>query len=141
MQFLLSKSLRRLSRLYSRAIVKVLPDLQLEHYAEIILLLASTDHTLTQKELAELFQVDKSRIAVLIDGMTRNGFVYTEQNSADRRAHFVYLTGKGKESVPKIQEAIDEVNRMISQQLDKTHLEYFYATLFQMQSNLVEVQV
>ncbi len=139
MQFLLSKSLRRLSRLYSRAIVKVLPDLRLEHYAEIILILASTEHTLTQKELAELFQVDKSRIAVLIEGMTRDGFVYTERNSADRRAHFVYLTGKGKDSVPKIQEAIEQVDNMINRQLDKTHLDCFYATLCQMQSNLVEV--
>ncbi len=141
MQFLLSKSLRRLSRLYSRAIVKVLPELRLEHYAEIILILASSDRKLTQKELAELLQVDKSRIAVLIDGMTRNGFIYTEQNSADRRAHFVNLTNKGKGSVPKIQEAIDEVNRMINQRLDKTHLDHFYATLSQMQSNLVEVTV
>lgn len=139
MQFLLSKSLRRLSRLYSRAIVKVLPDLRLEHYAEIILILASTNRTLTQKELAELFQVDKSRIAVLIEGMTRNGFVYTERNTADRRAHFVYLTGKGKDSVPKIQEAIEQVDSMINKQLDKTHLDYFYATLCQMQSNLVEI--
>jgi DNA-binding MarR family transcriptional regulator len=141
MQFLLSKSLRRLSKLYSRAIVKVLPDLQLEHYAEIILILASTDRTLTQKELAELIQVDKSRVAVLIEGMTRNGFVYTEQNSADRRAHFVYLTDKGKDSVPKIQEAIEQVNSMINQRMDKTQLDHFYATLFQMQSNLVDLAV
>lgn len=139
MQILLSKSLRRLSRLYSRAIVKVLPDLRLEHYAEIILLLASTEQAPTHKELAELFQVDKSRIAVLIERMTRNGFVYTEQNVADRRAHFIYLTSKGKESVPRIQEAIEQVNNMINQQLDKTHLDHFYATLFKMQSNLVEI--
>lgn len=141
MQFLLSINLRRLSRLYSRAIVKVLPDLRLEHYADIILLLASSDRALTQKELAGLFQVDKSRIAMLVVGMTQSGFIYTEQNSADRRAHFVYLTDKGKESVPKIQEAIEEVNRMINQQLDKTHLDCFYAALFQMQSNLVAVKV
>jgi DNA-binding MarR family transcriptional regulator len=139
MQILLSKSLRRLSRLYSRAIVKVLPDLRLEHYAEIILLLASTQHTPTHKELAELFQVDKSRIAVLIEGMTKNGFVYTEQNVADRRAHFIYLTNRGKESVPKIQEAIEQVNHMINKQVDKTHLDHFYETLFKMQSNLVDI--
>ena len=138
MQFLLSKSLRHLSRSYSRAIVKVLPDLQLEHYAEIILLLATVKHEVTQNELAELCQVNKSRIAVIIYEMKINGFVYTELNSADRRAHFVYLTNKGRDSVPKIQEAIDEVNKVINQQLDKTHLEYFYATLFQMQSNLVD---
>lgn len=139
MQILLSKSLRRLSRLYSRAIVKVLPDLRLEHYAEIILILAFAEHTLTHKELAELFQVDKSRIAVLIEGMTRNGFVYTEQNAADRRAHFIYLTCKGKDSVPKIQEAIEQVNHMVNQQLDKTHLDHFYETLYKMQSNLVDI--
>ncbi|MDO3643456.1 MarR family winged helix-turn-helix transcriptional regulator [Mucilaginibacter sp. L3T2-6] len=138
MQILLSKSLRRLSRLYSRAIVNVLPDLRLEHYAEI-LLLASTKHTPTHKELAELFQVDKSRIAVLIEGMTKNGFVYTEQNVADRRAHFIYLTNRGKESVPKIQEAIEQVNHMINKQVDKTHLDHFYETLFKMQSNLVDI--
>ena len=139
MQILLSKSLRRLSRLYGRAIVKVLPDLHLEHYAEIILLLADTDHTPTHKELAELLQIDKSRIAVVINGMTQNGFVYTERNSADRRAHLVYLTCKGKESVPKIQEAIEQVNKLINKQLDKAQLDQFYATLSKMQSNLFEI--
>lgn len=139
MQILLSKSLRRLSRLYSRAIVKVLPDLQLEHYAEIILLLAATDHTPTHKELAELLQVDKSRIAVVIDGMTRDGFVYTERNIADRRAHLVCLTCKGKDSVPKIKEAMEQVNKLINRQLGKTQLDDFYATLSKMQSNLFEI--
>ncbi len=141
MQFLLSKSLSRLSRLYSRAITRVLPELKFEHHAEILLILAYTNRRLTQKELAELYQADKSRIAVLIEGMTRDGLVYTEQNCADRRAHFVLLTSKGEEIIPKIQQAIEQVNCMINQQLDKTHLDYFYATLFKMQSNLVEVQI
>lgn len=139
MQFLLSKSLSRLSRLYSRAITKALPELKFEHRAEILLIIAYTNRRLTQKELAELYQADKSRIAVLIEGMTRDGLVYTEQNRADRRAHFVLLTDKGEEIIPKIQQAIEQVNCMINQQLDKTHLDYFYATLFKMQSNLVEV--
>ena len=141
MQFLLSKSLRRLSRLYGQALIKVMPELHLEHDADILLLLASSSEVHTQKEICETLQFDKSRVAILIEGLKQKGLIYTERNPADRRSHFVFLTGKGKDIVPEIQEAIDKVNCMINQQLDKTHLDYFYATLFQMQSNLVDVAV
>jgi len=136
MQFLLSKSLRRLSRLYSRSIAKELPDLQIEYKLDVILLLASKKEHITQKEMAKILQIDKSRMAIIVGGLNQSNYIYTERNPADRREHFVFLTDKGKEIVPVIQAGIERVNDQINKQLDKQHLDYFYYTLLQMELNL-----
>lgn len=85
-----------------------------------------------------MLQFDKSRTAILIEGLKQKGFIYTERNPSDRRAHFVFLTEKGKHIIPQIQEAVNQVSLVLNQKLDHAKLDCFYATLFQMQHNLVD---
>lgn len=136
MQFLLSKSLQRLSKLYIRSIAKELPGFQIDYKLDVILLLASRKGHITQKEMAEMLQIDKSRMAVVIEGLNKSNYIYTEKNPVDRREHFVFLTDTGKDIVPVIQAGIEKVNNQINQHLDKQHLDYFYSTLQQMELNL-----
>jgi DNA-binding MarR family transcriptional regulator len=138
MQFLLSKSLRRLSRLYGQALINAIPELHLENDADILLLLASSTARPTQKEISEILQIDKSRVAILIEGLKHKGLIYTERNHADRREHFVFLTDKGITILPKIQQAIDQVNVTMSRELKDETLACFYKTLLQIQNNLAD---
>lgn len=51
---------------------------------------------LTQAELSEKGQIDRSTIGGLIDRLERNGLLERRQHPQDRRAHLVFLTEQGK---------------------------------------------
>ena len=136
MQLLLSKNLRRLSRLYTRTIARELPVFQPEYFIDILLFLSSRASPATQKELADYLQVDKSRMVTMIDELTRQQYVFTERNPRDRREHFVFLTEQGSLLVPIIKEAIDKVDTVLYRELNKELLDCFHAILVKMEQNL-----
>ena len=138
MQHLLSKNLRRLTRLYDSLILKELPNIGSEYCAEILLLVSSNQQPIAQKALAEHLHLDKSRVAMLIDHLNKEEYTYTERNPVDRREHFVYLTDSEKLLIPVIQQAINKVNTLVSKQLGEQGLSSFYATLQQMEQNLTK---
>ena len=133
MQFLLTKSLRQLTKLYMKAIAIELPGLSSEYCAQLILMLASQGKPVAQKELAQALQVDESQIASFVESLSKDGYISTEQNSG---SHFVSLTVKGRELVPVIQRAMDKINIIINKHVDKDDLNSFYYTLQQMSENL-----
>lgn len=51
---------------------------------------------LTQVELAEKGQIDRSTVGGLIDRLERNGLLERRQHPQDRRAYRIYLTDQGK---------------------------------------------
>jgi MarR family transcriptional regulator, lower aerobic nicotinate degradation pathway regulator len=51
---------------------------------------------LTQVELSEKGQIDRSTIGGLIDRLERNGLLERRQHPQDRRAYRIYLTEHGK---------------------------------------------
>ncbi|GAC1468946.1 MAG: MarR family transcriptional regulator [Desulfuromonadaceae bacterium] len=51
---------------------------------------------LTQVELSEKGQIDRSTIGGLIDRLERNGLLERRQHPQDRRAYRIYLTEQGK---------------------------------------------
>lgn len=134
---LLSKELRRLSKLYTKAIAKELPVPHTEYLAELMLILSTREQGITQKELTKYMQVDKSRMVVMIEELNKLEYVFIEKNPADRREHFVYLTEQGQQLVPGIQKAIDKVNQQIRRKLDPAGLRQFYVTISQMEQNLL----
>jgi len=51
---------------------------------------------LTQVELSEKGQIDRSTVGGLIDRLERNGLLERRQHPQDRRAYKIYLTERGK---------------------------------------------
>lgn len=52
---------------------------------------------LTQAELADQAQIDRTTIGGLIDRLEKAGLVQRRQHPQDRRAYMIHLTGRGKE--------------------------------------------
>ena len=52
---------------------------------------------LTQAELSEKGQIDRTTIGGLIDRMEKNGLVERHQHPRDRRAYMIHLTDRGRE--------------------------------------------
>lgn len=136
MKFLLSKGLRRVSRLYNRTLNQLLPELQSENEADILLTLATESGNCTQKQLTAMLQVDKSRVAVLVSSLCQRGLIYTEADGDDRRSQLLFLTPQGEALLPRIQQAITEVNTLAARELNETQLEQFETILARMQANL-----
>lgn len=136
MNLLLSGTLRRLSRLYNKMILKEFPDFNSEYCPEILLYLSSNDKPSAQKHLAEHLHLDKSRVALLIEKLNEADYTYTERNPIDRREHLVYLTDKGRQLLPEIELAISKANTLLEQQLNGQSLASFYNALMQLELSL-----
>ena len=67
----------------------------------------------SQRELADICDVDPSAVCRLLDGMERGGFLTRSPSQTDRRAGLVALTDKGR----AIAEAIYERHTLISRWL------------------------
>lgn len=52
---------------------------------------------LTQTELSEKGQIDRTTLGGLIDRLEKNGLVQRRKHPLDRRAYKIYLTGRGRE--------------------------------------------
>jgi DNA-binding MarR family transcriptional regulator len=52
---------------------------------------------LTQAELAEKGQIDRSTIGGMVDRLVKLSLVERRPHPQDRRAHMIHLTGRGKE--------------------------------------------
>jgi DNA-binding MarR family transcriptional regulator len=136
MQFPLSKRLLHWGKLYNKLIARELPEIQSDDDIIMLSILFSNKDKITQKELAELLSVDKSRISIMVFSLVERGYVYIERNQADRREHHVSLTAEGTALIPAIQKAIDKVNQQIIKNLDEHSLLSFYHVLAQMEDNL-----
>lgn len=139
MQFLLSERLFQICRSYHNLIIAELPesDIRTDIEVAILAILYSNKQQMMQKDLAGLLDIDATRVSGLIFVLVQKGYLYTERNAADRRQHYVSLTTKGIALIPAIQLAIENVNAMISRQLDDHSLYVFYDVLRKMEANLL----
>ncbi|MBD2872377.1 MarR family winged helix-turn-helix transcriptional regulator [Paenibacillus arenilitoris] len=63
----------------------------------------------TQKALSERLLIDKTTTAKAIAKLEAEGYVRREPDPADNRYHLLYLTEAGRETAPKVQEALDRI--------------------------------
>jgi DNA-binding MarR family transcriptional regulator len=83
-----------------------------------------------------MLDLDKSRVAVVIQKLVILQYVFTERNPDDRRAHFVSLTESGRKLLPVIKQAVADMDLALSQHLSETQLIQFHSTLWQITQNL-----
>jgi len=62
---------------------------------------------LTQVELSEKGQIDRTTVGGLVDRLEKIGLVERRQHPQDRRAYKIYLTGQGKELEGPLSECAD----------------------------------
>ncbi len=111
-------------------------DIPLERYHYALLYIHQNSESLTQKDLANYFQVDKSFMVNMIDYLSTNDFVYRETSTQDRRKHLIKLTDKAKEFIPKINEAIKKTNQLSLKGINNTDQKLFFEIIKQLEINL-----
>jgi DNA-binding MarR family transcriptional regulator len=75
---------------------------------------------LTQTELSEKTQIDRTTIGGLIDRMARSNLLERRPHPQDRRAHLVYLTEHGKKLEPELTNLAQDVLNRFTAGLSET---------------------
>ena len=91
--FLLQRAHRRLRMALNDALRPL--DLAIAHVGVLGLLAARGD--LSQQQLIEILEVDKSSMVYLIDELEKQGLAERRPAPSDRRAHAVHLTQAGRQ--------------------------------------------
>lgn len=80
---------------------------------------------LTQAELAEKGQIDRSTIGGLVDRLEKNSLVERRPHPQDRRAHQIHLTGRGRELEPPLTDCAWRALAKITSGLTETEVAEF----------------
>ena len=80
------------------------------------------DPGISQEQLAKRLYANKSNIARQIAALEENGYVYRENDAADKRTLHVYPTEKALELLPLIREKQDEWDSFVTKDLTKEEI-------------------
>lgn len=134
-----STKLRRIARLYTISLSNLLNNFDINKYFDVLLILARQNQPVTQKQLAASMHIDKSRIVAMLRYLQQKQYVDIEKNPMDRRQHFVKLSAKGAKSIPLINEALIENDRIISSNIKENEFESCLFTLSIIEKSLINV--
>jgi len=134
---LLSRNLRRVKQLYNRILLRELAVHGLDAHFEALLALSEQEKHVTQNNLAELLQMDKSRIVSIVYDLGKRHLILIKTNPADRREHYITLSAKGREAIPVIESIIKKVNEMANMGLSDEKLSAFFEVSALMHQNLL----
>lgn len=102
----ISKKLRRIAKLYTDSLSRLLSELDINRYFDVLLTLSAQPEPVTQKSLAALMHFDKTRMVSILNYLDQKGYTSIQKNPKDRREHFISLSAKGSGSIPAIKDAI-----------------------------------
>lgn len=114
--------------------------LDIDRYQYVLVLIFWHKENLTQTELCELLEVDKSYMVKIVNYLTEKGYVERETNSNDKRQHIIKLTKKGKEAVPGIEACITDLNEKSMESLTADQIKIFSELLLQISTNLSAIK-
>jgi DNA-binding MarR family transcriptional regulator len=135
---LISRSLRQINNLYKKMLTKELSAFQLDHHFEALLMLAIQDRPVTQNQLAELLQVDKSRVVSIIAYLEQRHLITIEKNPADRREHYIHLSSDAVSSIPHIERSVEKINELAEFGIEHEKLATFFEVSEMIQQNLLK---
>lgn len=112
------KYITLLNRAQNVLITKKLAKLNITRGQLPVMLGLYKQEEVSQQELADLYDLDKSVITKTIDNLEDLGFVGRRQDPSDRRRNLIYLTSKGKQFKPTLiailEKKEEEMNKGIS---------------------------
>lgn len=82
-----------------------------------VLLVLEQRPGVSQRELGDELDLDRSTIAELAARMVRNGLVERISDPQDKRRNTLFLTGTGRELLAELKPRVGNVERVLTQQL------------------------
>ncbi len=102
------------------------------------LMVLSREEGITQDDLASHFHIDKGTVARALRRLEDNKYLFREIDPENRRRHLIYLTSKGKSTVPKIMNIDMEWEGSMRSQIPEDEYNQIYNILKKMALNCLE---
>ncbi|MFD2935760.1 MarR family winged helix-turn-helix transcriptional regulator [Spirosoma flavum] len=111
--------------------------LQIEQLPMLFITYFTQDELLSQQEIANLLQRDKSGIQRSIRTLERDGYLRVVPDSIDRRKNLIQMTPAGKLVVEKVIETAGLIDQQVTSHLTVEERETFLRTMRKI-ANLLE---
>ena len=133
---MIANDLRRMSKLYIKALGQFLPPPHSEFMAETMLLVACSKTPVTVERLIYHLENDKRTIIKLLEELVTIGYVSVIKVSSVKKDDQIVLTEIGRQLLPQIQEAITLTEQRLKGKFKEIDLKTFTDTLLRMENNL-----
>ncbi len=130
------QNLKQIHHLFIKILAKDLSGFELHNHFDALVILALHKQPITQNKLAELLQIDKSRVTNIVFELEKKDLIYTKRNMADRREHFVYLSQPAMMLMPDIEKTVNGINQLAVHGVPDEKLHVFIEVLEIMMQNL-----
>ena len=131
----LAYHLNELSKKYYGAVSKHFEQLDMERNY-FVLNFISKHKNIKQQSLANLLNMDKTRMVHVIDYLSEKGLVKREQNTEDRREQNIVITKKADKYIEKISMGFNELNKTAFKGFTKTEQQLFFSMLEKIDANV-----
>lgn len=102
------------------------------------LMVLSREEGISQDDLASHFHIDKGTVARALRRLEDNKYLFREIDPENRRKHLIYLTSKGKETVPQIKNIDKEWNDSMRSKISEDEYNHIFNIIKKMALNCLE---
>jgi DNA-binding MarR family transcriptional regulator len=95
---------------------------------------------ITQTELADYLELDKSTVGRLLDRLEDRGFIRREKDPDDRRIYRIFIADTAHPVLTELEQVADEVRSQALSGISKDDQKKLHALLEQVKMNLVSLQ-
>lgn len=130
----------KIGRLHHRAVENQLRKCGLHRGEHRMLLhLSRCDHTPSQKELAEKFEISPAAVAVCLKKLENSGYIIRNSSNKDNRQKEIAITEKGREIVNFSRAVFEYVDGIEFNSISDEEKQSLYAILDKILINLKEI--
>lgn len=104
----------------------------------IFLINIASNEGINQKELTSLVKIDKATTAKALKKLEEHGYIYRQCDDSDRRYNKLFLTEKGHEVMPVINDILNEITDELVKGLDENECRQFKQSLNKILDNVID---
>lgn len=126
--FMISHVSNLMAKKANRELARLGFTLQIEQFPVLFVAYFSGDDLLSQQEIANMLQKDKSGIQRSIRTLERDGYLRVAADSVDRRKNLIRLTPAGKMVIEQALQITATMDQQVMSQLSEDERNAFLAT-------------
>jgi len=104
----------------------------------IFLINIASNEGINQKELTSLVKIDKATTAKALKKLEEHGYIYRQCDDSDRRYNKLFLTEKGHEVMPVINDILNEIMHELIKGMDEDECHQFKESLNKIVDNVID---
>lgn len=104
----------------------------------IFLINIASNEGINQKELTSLVKIDKATTAKALKKLEEHGYIFRQCDDSDRRYNKLFLTEKGHEVMPMINDILNEIMNELIKGMDESECHQFKQSLNKIVDNAID---